>query len=54
MCEKKILVTDSAGFIGFYFSKILLEDGYKVLGMDNMNDDIPKFNDLYKENHKAQ
>ena len=38
MCEKKILITGSAGFIGFNFSKNLLEDGYKVLGIDNMND----------------
>ena len=34
----KILVTGSAGFIGFHLSKSLLEDGYEVLGIDNVND----------------
>ena len=35
---KKILVTGAAGFIGFHLSKSLLDDGYKVLGIDNVND----------------
>jgi UDP-glucuronate 4-epimerase len=35
---KKILVTGSAGFIGFHLSKSLLEDGFNVLGIDNIND----------------
>lgn len=35
---KTILVTGSAGFIGYHLSKRLLEDGYKVIGLDNMND----------------
>jgi len=34
----KILVTGSAGFIGFSLCKSLLEDGYSVLGIDNLND----------------
>jgi len=34
----KILVTGAAGFIGFHLSKSLLEDGYDVLGVDNIND----------------
>ncbi len=34
----KILVTGSAGFIGYYLSKSLLEDGYIVVGIDNLND----------------
>jgi len=34
----KILVTGAAGFIGFHLSKSLLEDGYEVLGVDNLND----------------
>ena len=34
----KILVTGSAGFIGFHFSKSLLADGYIVMGIDNIND----------------
>ena len=38
MSNEKILVTGSAGFIGFHLSKSLLEDGYEVLGIDNLND----------------
>lgn len=34
----KILITGSAGFIGFHLSKSLLDDGYKVCGIDNLND----------------
>ena len=33
----KILVTGAAGFIGFHLSKSLLDDGYEVLGIDNVN-----------------
>ena len=33
-----IFVTGSAGFIGFYLCKQLIEDGYKVVGIDNIND----------------
>ncbi len=33
----KILVTGSAGFIGYYLSKYLLESGAMVLGIDNFN-----------------
>jgi len=32
------LVTGSAGFIGFHLSKRLLELGYKVIGLDSIND----------------
>lgn len=35
---KNILVTGSAGFIGFHLCKRLLDDGFAVTGMDNMND----------------
>ncbi len=35
---KKYLVTGAAGFIGFYLSKSLLEDGAVVVGVDNVND----------------
>ena len=33
----KILVTGSSGFIGFHLSKLLLEEGNKVHGIDCMN-----------------
>lgn len=33
-----ILVTGSAGFIGFHVAKRLLEDGCRVIGLDNFND----------------
>lgn len=36
--EKTYLVTGGAGFIGFYLSKVLLEKGAHVIGIDNMND----------------
>ena len=35
---KNILVTGAAGFIGFYLSKRLLEEGQTVIGFDNLND----------------
>ena len=34
----KILVTGTAGFIGFHLSKKLAELGYSVLGLDSIND----------------
>ena len=34
----KILVTGVAGFIGFHLSKLLLNNGHKVVGIDNIND----------------
>jgi UDP-glucuronate 4-epimerase len=33
-----ILVTGAAGFIGFHLSKGLLEKGYRVIGLDSMNE----------------
>jgi len=35
---KRILVTGSAGFIGFHLSKKLLDAGFAVVGVDNLND----------------
>ncbi|SMF67530.1 NAD-dependent epimerase/dehydratase family protein [Pseudobacteriovorax antillogorgiicola] len=32
-----ILVTGSAGFIGFHLSRLLLETGYRVIGLDSFN-----------------
>lgn len=36
--SKNYLVTGSAGFIGYYLSKRLLEQGCVVIGIDNLND----------------
>lgn len=36
--KKKILVTGSAGFIGYHVSKRLLNRGNMVIGLDNLND----------------
>lgn len=35
--DSRILVTGAAGFIGFHLSKSLLEDGFDVFGIDNLN-----------------
>ena len=34
---ESVLVTGAAGFIGFHLSKRLLEDGHRVVGIDNLN-----------------
>jgi len=34
----RILVTGAAGFIGFHLSRRLLERGYELVGLDNLND----------------
>ena len=34
----KILLTGTAGFIGFHLTKALLERGDEVIGIDNIND----------------
>lgn len=38
MNKKIILVTGSAGFIGYHLSKKLLDEGFAVVGIDNLND----------------
>jgi UDP-glucuronate 4-epimerase len=35
--KKIILVTGSAGFIGFHISKLLLKNNFRVIGIDNLN-----------------
>ncbi len=35
---KRILITGAAGFIGYHVSKSLLEKGFLVIGLDNIND----------------
>src|SRR5690554_7154135 len=49
--NKKILVTGSAGFIGFHLSKKLCDDGWSVTGLDNINDyyDIKLKNDRLEQ-----
>ncbi|MFJ6274970.1 GDP-mannose 4,6-dehydratase [Bacillus thuringiensis] len=36
--SKKYLVTGAAGFVGYFLSKRLLEQGCQVIGIDNIND----------------
>jgi UDP-glucuronate 4-epimerase len=38
MSTERILVTGAAGFIGFHVSLRLLNEGFRVLGLDNLND----------------
>lgn len=38
MTKSRVLVTGSAGFIGFHLSNKLLANGYQVFGLDNIND----------------
>ena len=38
MKKKTILITGSAGFIGFHLAKRLIELDYNVVGLDNIND----------------
>jgi UDP-glucuronate 4-epimerase len=35
---RKVLVTGSAGFIGFHLSRVLLEEGFAVVGFDGMTE----------------
>ena len=38
MRKQTILVTGAAGFIGFHLCESLLKQGYRVVGLDNIND----------------
>ncbi len=35
---KRILITGTAGFIGFHLANVLIDHGYEVTGLDNIND----------------
>ena len=35
--KPKILITGIGGFIGFHLSKRLISMGYKIIGIDNLN-----------------
>mgnify|MGYP005749988089 CR=1 FL=1 len=34
----KILITGTAGFIGFHLANRLMREGHEVIGLDNIND----------------
>lgn len=34
----KVMITGTAGFIGFHLVKLLIKDGHEVVGIDNLND----------------
>ena len=36
--KSRVLVTGAAGFIGHHLSKLLVKNGYEVIGIDNIND----------------
>ena len=54
--QKTILVTGSAGFIGFHICKKLIKEKYLVIGIDNINNyyDINLKNARLKELQKLQ
>lgn len=37
MSDKKILVTGTAGFIGFHLCQLLAKSGYQIIGIDSVN-----------------
>ena len=38
MMKEKVLITGVAGFIGFHLSNLLLDKGFVIVGIDNLND----------------
>ena len=55
MPKKIFLISGSAGFIGFHLSSKILSKGYKVIGIDNLNNyyDVKlkqKRNNILKKN----
>ena len=56
MPKKIFLISGSAGFIGFHLSSKILSKGYKVIGIDNLNnyyDVILKNDRVNRLNKKA-
>jgi len=49
--DAPILITGTAGFIGFHLTKHLLEQGHHVIGLDNMN---PYYDIRLKEDRLSQ
>ncbi len=47
---KKIVITGSSGFIGYYLSKKLLDSGFNVIGVDNHSDNY----DLDLKKHRQK
>ncbi|MDZ7720280.1 MAG: NAD-dependent epimerase [Balneolaceae bacterium] len=47
----KVLITGTAGFIGFHLTKRLLEENFEIVGLDNINDyyDVKLKKDRLKE-----
>ena len=45
-----IVVTGAAGFIGFHLCRKLLENGFNVLGIDNIND----YYDIYLKEKRLE
>lgn len=50
MCEYMIMITGVAGFIGYSLARCLLESGYLVVGVDNIND----YYDISIKQHRLQ
>lgn len=48
--QKNVLVTGAAGFIGYHLTKALIDEGYKVTGIDNINN----YYDPDLKNHRLQ
>jgi len=36
--SNRVLITGAAGFVGFHLSRRLIQDGFQVFGLDNLND----------------
>lgn len=48
--QKTVLITGSAGFIGYHISKLLLDEGWCVIGIDSMSD----YYDISLKRHREE